>query len=345
MKKVLIVATSQKTRGGITSVVKAHKTGKQWKKYNCKWIETHRDGKPIYKLWYFVTALLEFVIILPFYNIVHIHAGLRTSINRKIIFAQIAKLYGKKIIIHFHPATEKHLFDNHFKFQIERLFNYSNLLLVLSPQWIRWINEAYPNNNYNLKVLYNPCPQVHRDFSKKEKNILFAGTLNERKGYNRLLEAFSKITQSYPEWKIIFAGNGEIEKAKELQKELNIPDKQVVYLGWISGSKKEDAFQKASIYCLPSWGEGFPMGVLDAWSYGVPVITTPVGGIIDIMQNGVNGLIYDTYQLEALATCLKTLIESEDKRYNIIKEADKLVNNEFNIDKINKQLEDIYSKL
>ena len=43
MSKVLIVATSCKTRGGITSVIKAHKTGEQWKKFHCKWIETHID--------------------------------------------------------------------------------------------------------------------------------------------------------------------------------------------------------------------------------------------------------------------------------------------------------------
>ena len=49
MAKVLVIATSRKTRGGITSVVKAHETGEQWKKYHCRWIETHRDGNSIRK--------------------------------------------------------------------------------------------------------------------------------------------------------------------------------------------------------------------------------------------------------------------------------------------------------
>lgn len=43
MNKVLIIATSQKTRGGITAVIKAHEVGEQWKKFHCKWIETHID--------------------------------------------------------------------------------------------------------------------------------------------------------------------------------------------------------------------------------------------------------------------------------------------------------------
>lgn len=66
MVKVLVVATSRKTRGGITSVVKAHETGEQWKKYHCKWIETHRDGSTWRKLWYLATALIEYVFLLHF---------------------------------------------------------------------------------------------------------------------------------------------------------------------------------------------------------------------------------------------------------------------------------------
>ena len=90
MPKVLVVATSRKTKGGITSVVKAHETGEQWKKFHCKWIETHRDGNSVRKLWYLATALIEYICLLPFYDIVHIHVGLRTSVNRKLIFARIA---------------------------------------------------------------------------------------------------------------------------------------------------------------------------------------------------------------------------------------------------------------
>lgn len=345
MIKVLVVATSRKTRGGITSVVKAHETGEQWKKYHCKWIQTHRDGNSIQKLWYLITALLEYLILLPFYNIVHIHVGLRTSVTRKLIFARIAKAYKKKIIIHFHPSTEKHLFEKKLNASIKELFDYADLVIVLSPQWTKWINQAFPDRQYRMKVLYNPCPLVNRDFSKKKNAILYAGTLNERKGYDRLLQAFALIASKYPSWKIVFAGNGEIEQGKILQRQLDIKTNQIEFLGWITGKEKEKAFQEASIYCLPSWGEGFPMGVLDALAYGIPVITTPVGGIMDLIKNGVNGLIYDVYNINELAHCLSELMDSPELREKMTKEADKLVKNEFNIYNICKQLDSIYASI
>jgi glycosyltransferase involved in cell wall biosynthesis len=192
--------------------------------------------------------------------------------------------------------------------------------------------------------LFNPCSTVTRNFVIKEKSILYAGTLRDRKGYNRLLEAFSKIAPKYPDWKLVFAGNGEIGKAKQLALDLRI-ENQTQFLGWISGEDKTLAFQKASIFCLPSWGEGFPMGVLDAWSFGLPVVTTPVGGIVDIVTHGVNGLIFDVKSIIELSKCLEQLIVSESLRDSIIINTDKLVNNEFSIGQMAKELDKIYTSL
>ena len=325
-------------------MVKAHETGEQWKKFHCRWIETHRDGPAWRKVWYFVTALVEYTVLLPFYDIVHIHVGLRTSVDRKLIFAKLAKIAGKKIIIHFHPATEKHLFESKFSIKIHHMFMYSDKLIVLSPQWIKWIDEAYPNNKFDMLVVYNPCPIVKR-VEFREKYILYAGTLNERKGYNRLLIAFAKIAKDYPDWKIIFAGNGEIENAKIIQKQLGIDDSQVNYLGWVTGEEKDEVFSHASIYCLPSWGEGFSMGVLDAIAYGVPVVTTNVGGITDIIKHGGSGLIFDTNNLDELSEDLEILMSSPKRRAEIISNADKLKDNQFNISNICNQLDKIYAKL
>ena len=65
MPKVLVVATSHKTRGGITAVVKAHQQGKQWTEFHCKWIETHIDKGAIWKLFYLVKGWLIFICLLP----------------------------------------------------------------------------------------------------------------------------------------------------------------------------------------------------------------------------------------------------------------------------------------
>lgn len=343
MKKVLVVATSRKTRGGITSVIKAHETGDQWKKYHCIWIETHRDGNAVRKLWYLFTALIEYILLLPFYDIIHIHLATTQSAKRKMLFIYPAKWIGKKVILHFHPSNEKFLFEPYNQKLYRKLFLKANLILVLSEQWRRWLKEALDITE-NVEVLYNPCPKVNRRDDIRENNILFAGTIIQRKGYMDLIEAFAKIAHKYPNWNVVFAGNGEIENAKKATKRLKIAE-QIKFLGWVSGKEKEIAFQKASIYCLASDGEGFPMGVLDAWAYGIPCVATPVGGIPDIIKDGANGLIFPVGDTNTLAKKLEYLITTPLLRKNIVSEADKYVNGEFNISFINNQLDNIYAKL
>lgn len=96
MTRVLVVATGRKTRGGITSVIKAHEVGSQWKKNHCVWVQTHRDGTFIVKLWYLCTAIIRFLVLAPFCDIVHIHFSECSSAKRKSFFLSIAKNIGQK---------------------------------------------------------------------------------------------------------------------------------------------------------------------------------------------------------------------------------------------------------
>ena len=341
MTRVLVVATSRKTRGGITSVVKAHETGEQWKKYHCRWIETHRDGPAWRKLWYLMTALLEYVVLLPFYDIVHIHIA---AVNRKIPFLFLALLFHKRIITHYHfPDPSTTLYN-------KRLFNrykwcvlHSDICIVLSETWKQLFAKLF--NTSNIRVIYNPCSDVERaTFGVREKYILYAGTLSERKGYRDLIKAFSKCAIRHPDWKLVFAGNGEIDMARSLSKDYGITAK-CEFLGWIVGERKKEAFQKASGYCLPSYGEGFPMGVLDAWAYGLPVITTPVGGLPDVLKDGKNALVFSPGDVDELAKRLDAIMESEQLRLSLSATSKKLADGLFNVININKQIEKLYDEL
>ena len=343
MAKVLVIATSRKTRGGITSVVKAHETGEQWKKYHCRWIETHRDGNSIRKLWYLGTALVEYICLLPFYDIVHIHLATTQSAKRKKMFFYLAKWLSKKVILHFHPSNEKFLFEPMNSKLYRKLFSKADLVLVLSEQWRCWIKMALGLSNH-IEVLYNPCPIVNRRDDLRKNHILFAGTIISRKGYETLIRGFARIAQEHSDWKVIFAGNGEIANAMKIVECCGIQN-QLEFLGWVTDKDKEKVFQEASVYCLASDGEGFPMGVLDAWAYGIPCVVTPVGGIPDIVVDGENGLVFSIGDVDGLANKLRMIISDRTLRKNIVLGQDKYVKGAFNINGINRKLEKIYTRL
>lgn len=359
--KVLVVATSRKTRGGITSVIKAHEQGMQWNEFHCKWIQTHRDGNVVRKLYYFVRGLMEYVILLPFYDLVHVHFSEPLSAFRKSVFVGLAKLQKKKVVIHFHSFSAETTVESKYKSIYHYLFKTADCSIVLSNYWKKVIDEAFHDERINKKivVVYNPCMPILNNGKQSSidgkftnmgcdlpcKNIiLYAGTINERKGYSDLLLAFGKIAESHRDWMLLFAGNGEIDKGKRLALQLNI-QKQVLWLGWVDGAEKDCAFREATVFCLPSYAEGFPMGVLDAWSYGLPVVTTPVGGIPDVAIDGENMLLFKPGDIDALSKKLERIMDDSNLRKSISVESIKLANGLFNITTCNKAIEKIYRKL
>ena len=343
MPKVLIIATSRKTRGGITSVVKAHKQGEQWNKFNCKWIETHIDTGMFMALWFLFKSYLQFLFYLPSAQIIHIHLSEPGSAMRKLLYFFPAYVFGKKTIVHFHAFSPDTTINGKKQWVYRYIFSRANKVIVLSNTWKEAVYKAFNINN--IEVVYNPCTTVINDKQyQKQKQILYAGAINARKGYTDMIRAFAKIADKHKDWKIVFAGNGEIEQGEALTKELGI-ENQCKFLGWVNGNEKDKAFKEASIFCLPSYAEGFPMAVLDAWAYGLPVITTPVGGIPDVAQNGENMLVFTPGDIDKLAECMHMLITDKVFGEKIKKASIDFAKNKFSIEKINQQIENIYKEL
>lgn len=338
-----MVATGRKTRGGITSVVKAHETGEQWRKFHCHWVQTHRDGAAWHKIWYFATALVDFMVRLPFCDIVHIHFSTDSSAMRKIVFFRLAKLAGKKVIVHFHSCSVEMTIYGKRRHMYEYLFSKADRVIALSEYWQNEICDEFGLSKEKVVVVYNPCPVIsaaHRSI-EKEKTILYAGTVNERKGYADMIRAFAKIAARFPEWRIVFAGNGEVEQGKALARKLGI-ERQTEFLGWVSGDDKDRAFRSTTVFCLPSYAEGFPMAVLDAWAYGLPAITTPVGGIPDVAKDGENMLLFEPGDIGRLAEQMERLISDLTLREKIARASVDFARNEFNIGTINREIWEIY---
>lgn len=336
-----MVSTSKKTRGGITAVLKLYEQSAMWKDYHCRWIGTHRDGNSLRKLWYLVKGAIMYVSLLPFYDIVHFHISLETTVVRKYPLFRLAKCLGKKTIIHLHCGSQ---IDSIWNDKYQYLFEHCDYGIVLSES-LKSTVEKHIGKTDRLKVVFNPCPIITDTTQyEKQNHILFSGTLYEGKGYKDLIKAFAKIAKGYPDWKVILAGNGEEDQARSLAQELGISN-QVVLLGWVKDEAKHKAFSEAKVLCLPSYAEGFPMAVLDAWAYGLPVITTPVGGVPDVAIDGENMLLFKPGDIDKLSECLGRMISDVTLRNNISKESSKLAAYIFDVKTICKQVGDLYEEL
>jgi glycosyltransferase involved in cell wall biosynthesis len=344
--KVMMIGPSRNTRGGITTVLGTYSRAGFWKEWECYWLETHIDKSLLHKFIYALRAYAKFAYLVHKYQILHIHFSEPPSAVRKTFFFIPALLLRKRIILHFHSFSPETTTKSRFAPLYRFLFDRADMIIVLSETWKKEVSGI--TGNPNLCIVYNPAPihesSIIRTAGTDGNYILFAGTLNERKGFRDLIKAFTSVSANTPGWKLILAGNGEIEEGKALATKLGIIDK-VEFKGWVSGSEKDTLFTNAGIFCLPSYAEGFPMAVIDGISYGIPVITTPVGGILDVLEPEKDILAFTPGDVQGLTKALDRLISSRTLRNNLAENALQKTEKLFDIQSIGVQLGLIYENL
>lgn len=132
-----------------------------------------------------------------------------------------------------------------------------------------------PNGIYH-KYPYTPKTDNTWSNPAHQKQLLFLGRLTPKKGLKELLEAWAIFTKNRKDWTLKIAGWSEDNFGHKLQEQvlkLGI-ENSVSFCGSLFGSEKEKAYLEADAFILPSFSEGLPMTVLEAWSFSLPVLMT-----------------------------------------------------------------------
>lgn len=338
--KVLFVATSRQTMGGITSVLKRYEKMEIWEKYRCSWIETQINKGIALKFWYMIKAYISMLFIVPKYDIVHFHTVPGNSLIVQMPIFLYSKLWGKKTIVHFHVGNQL------YEYKDNRIMNFvlkkATKVVVLANVINRYLKELY---GIDGAVIYNPInKQEKRSFAKTENFIFFAAYLIKEKGYTTLLEAYSTLAYKYPDWNLVIAGTGELDEARQMCEKFGITDKVTIY-NWLNRDEMDRMYGKAGIFCIASVKEGFPMSFLEAASYGVPVVSTPVGGLVDVLEDGTNSMVFEFNDSKQLSEKLDTLMGDEKLRKDISLNLQKLVETTFSEEAVSQQLDRFYESL
>ncbi len=153
-----------------------------------------------------------------------------------------------------------------------------------------------------------PPPHFVKPVSNKNSfHIVYFGRMYHLKGVFLLLDAFRTLLSKYPHTELSYIGDGPDKHALQKQVKIESLAKQVHFLDFID---KEELYQKLArfdLFCLPSFSEGFPCSILEAMSIGLPVIASSVGGISEIIENGVSGLLIEPNHKDALVEALTQL--------------------------------------
>ena len=342
---VLLVGPGRAVRGGITAVLLAYEKSDIWTKYHCEWLETYDDVSN----WRKIRAALRALFLAPklMFNsdIVHIHTASRTSFYRKTVFFLLAKLLRNKIIVHVHGGNIDPFYCWSLSLFSRAVFTSADCIIALSETWAGEIRKIAPDAK--IAVIPNPCSVPSPEIANRDETepiILFAGKLDEKKGFCDLIRAMPMILSEVPNAKLLFAGHGDIERGKTLARRLGV-DSSVQFLGWPKNSQKAEVFAQASVFCLPSYGEGVPMAMLEAMAYQVPIVVTPVGGIPDIISDTYNGIFVTPGKEGEIAQAIIDILTNDELRMVLAENAYQTVRHKFWPDIVFKQLSSLYEQL
>ncbi len=142
-------------------------------------------------------------------------------------------------------------------------------------------------------------------------NLIFVGTLIERKGLDLLLDALKLITDT--DWTLIVAGDGhDKDKLVSYVKELSLEDR-VLFKGFVAGKDLTALYESSSIFILPTREDCFGLVILEAMCCSLPVISSKYAdGAHDLIEEGVNGYIIDPYDPLSFSEKIKKLLTDKE---------------------------------
>ncbi len=179
---------------------------------------------------------------------------------------------------------------------------------------------------------------------ENEKIILFVGGLRHVKGARYLIEAMKTIIDREKNARLLIVGDGdEKEFLKDLVKRLNLQE-HVNFAGKIPNENIPEYMVASDIFVLPSLSEGFPVTVLEAMASGLPIVTTDVRGLSEIVKEGENGFLVKPENPGEIAEKVLLILEDTELRERISL-SNKEKSKKYSWESVVARLEDVYHSI
>lgn len=316
MKRVCIVVPSFSAKGGITSVVNGYRGSKIEKEYSTTFIETYCDGCKIKKVFKAICSYMKFVwvIISKKPDVLHIHSSFGGSFYRKLPFIVLGHMNHIPIINHIHGSEFDKLYTNAGRRKQKRVrsvFNKCSCIIVLSDELKEQVSKIVSGipiiviNNYSVTR-----PEYKRK-KNLDKSVLFMGFVTKLKGCYDIPLIARKVVENVPNVTFIVAGAGDIESIRSIAIQNGV-EEHMQFPGWIVDETKESFLSKSDVFFLPSYTEAMPMSILEAMGYGLPIVSTRVGGIPKLVEDGYNGFLYEPGDIDGASEGLIRLLKDEE---------------------------------
>jgi glycosyltransferase involved in cell wall biosynthesis len=351
---ILVVAPGLDAQGGIATVVKNYSRSSFWTEYRCAAFASTTDraskwGKFLNDISRWLTFCSTVFPRQRRPDAASIHVSHGTSFYRKFAYVIACRLVRIPVVLHIHPAYFVRFYEDGHAFRrwmIRLVGRVSDQVVVLTDAIRSELEGAFPAKT--IRVLSNPVDvSIYNPPGAFERashpRILFLGWIIPEKGVYDLVKAIPSVLRDIPDALFTFAGNKEVEKLKQTLAKADLSHSSEV-LGWVDGSRKIELLKTSSVLVLPSYTEGLPNVILEAMASKLPIITTPVGGIPNVLKHEVTALFVTPGDTNAIAASILRLLRDDHFARTLATSAFSDVCENYSLDVIDHGLRNIYAK-
>jgi len=224
-----------------------------------------------------------------------------------------------------------------------KVFDLYDLIIAISNSWVDILQKR---TKTKIIMIYNPIPLPSYTRPQKDATHVFTvltlGVLGERKGTADIIKVAQHLKDDKIEFRV--AGNGDVDGYTDLAQKAGVAGK-VKFIGWIGNERKEEEFLRADLFFLPTYAEALPMSVLEAGSYGLPVVSTPVGGIGEAVEENKSGFLLNPGDIFGFADKIKFFYKNREALSEMGQAGKAHVDGNFCVEKITNQMDAVYREL
>ena len=253
-------------------------------------------------------------------------SGTWSGVLRDLALAALARRTGALVIGHQHAGDiGRVLARGGLLGRVVRAgFAQFDSMLVLGEPWRqlfeRWglaCSIAVCPSTFRREVFERAASFTRAPRREPPARMLYVGQVGRRKGVHDLLRATRQLLGERHAVELTVVGpaqlEGELEAARQLATELGL-DGAVRFTGELNGDALYEQFRAHDLFALPSYNEGIPAVLYEAGAFELPVVTTPVGAITELVHDGENGLLVPPGDVQALTASLRRLVTDPDLR-------------------------------
>ncbi len=276
-------------------------------------------------------------------DIIHSHYAIPHAVS-----AYLAnQIHPVKTVVTTH-GSDTHTLGKHNSYQptISLALRNSDIVTSVSNYLARETETVFGLDEGSVRVIYDFInTEIFKpiDYNEKELSIVQASNFRSVKRIPMLIRLFSKINDEFPDWKLKLVGDGpELTTSVRITREMNLQN-QVKFLG--VRADIPDIFSRSSILISGSEIESFGLTIAEAMACGTPVIAPRVGGIPEVVDDGVTGLLYNSSDMEDAVDKLSKMMRDHELRIQMGKNSRDQIINKFSVQKIVNQYDELYCEL